>query len=58
MERDPDHPTSDIEPDDATPTGAVGGNGAPAPLHAPDEDPQPVEERLEDEADKDHPGDT
>jgi hypothetical protein len=45
MERDPNHPAQDIEPDDATPNdGAEGGEGAPAPFETPDEDPQPVEE--------------
>jgi hypothetical protein len=58
VERDPNHPAGDIDPNDATPSGAEGGNGAPAPLHTPDDDPKPVEERLEDEADKNRPGDT
>jgi hypothetical protein len=48
MERDPNHPAGDIEPDDATPSGAEGGNGAPAPFETPDEDPAPVEETGDD----------
>jgi hypothetical protein len=52
MERDPQHESTGIEPDDATPSGAEeaeGGNGAPAPFHTPDdEDPKPVEETGED----------
>jgi hypothetical protein len=48
MERDPTHEDTGIEPDDAKPTGAEGGNGAPAPFDTPDEDPQPVEEKGED----------
>jgi hypothetical protein len=48
MERDPNHPAGDIDPDDATPTGAEGGNGAPAPFETPDEDPEPVEETGDD----------
>jgi GNAT superfamily N-acetyltransferase len=47
-ERDPHHETTGIEPDDATPTGAEGGNGAPSPFETPDEDPKPVEETGED----------
>jgi GNAT superfamily N-acetyltransferase len=47
-ERDPRHESTGIEPDDATPTGAEGGNGAPAPFETPDEDPKPVEETGED----------
>ena len=47
-ERDPHHEDTGIEPDDATPTGAEGGNGAPAPFETPDEDPKPVEETGED----------
>ena len=47
-ERDPLHEDTGIEPDDATPTGAEGGNGAPAPFETPDEDPKPVEEAGED----------
>jgi len=47
MERDPTHESTGIEPDDATPTGAEGGNGAPAPFDTPDEDPPPVEERTD-----------
>jgi hypothetical protein len=44
MEREPSQESAGIEPDDATPTGAEGGNGAPAPFDTPDEDPKPVEE--------------
>jgi GNAT superfamily N-acetyltransferase len=47
-ERDPLHEDTGIEPDDAKPTGAEGGNGAPAPFETPDEDPKPVEETGED----------
>jgi hypothetical protein len=47
-ERDPLHEDTGIEPDDATPSGAEGGNGAPAPLETPDADPKPVEETGED----------
>ena len=47
-ERDPLHEDTGIEPDDATPTGAEGGNGAPAPFETPDADPKPVEETGED----------
>jgi GNAT superfamily N-acetyltransferase len=47
-ERDPQHETTGIEPDDATPNDAEGGNGAPAPLETPDEDPKPVEETGKD----------
>ena len=47
-EHDPRRETTGIEPDDATPTGAEGGNGAPAPLESPDEDLKPVEETGED----------
>jgi hypothetical protein len=47
-ERDPHHEDTGIEPDDAKPTGAEGGNGAPAPFETPDEDPRPVEEAGED----------
>ena len=55
MERDPNHESTGIEPDDATPNdGAEGGNGAPAPFETPDEDPKPVEE-IGDEA-REHPG--
>jgi len=47
-ERDPHHESTGIEPDDAKPSGAEGGNGAPAPFETPDEDPKPVEETGED----------
>jgi GNAT superfamily N-acetyltransferase len=47
-ERDPQLESTGIEPDDATPTGAEGGYGAPAPFETPDEDPKPVEETGED----------
>jgi hypothetical protein len=47
-ERDPHHEDTRIEPEDGTPTGAEGGNGAPAPFETPDEDPRPVEEAGED----------
>jgi GNAT superfamily N-acetyltransferase len=47
-ERDPLHEDTAIGPDDAKPTGAAGGNGAPAPFETPDEDPKPVEETGED----------
>ena len=55
MERDPHHEPADIEPDDATPSGAEGGDGAPAPFETPDEDPRPVEEAGE-ELEREHPG--
>ena len=54
-ERDPRHESTGIAPDDATPTGAEGGNGAPAPFETPDEDPRPVEEAGTDR-DREAPG--
>jgi hypothetical protein len=50
MERDPQHESTGIEPDDATRSGAEqaeGGDGAPAPFETPDEEPKPVEETGE-----------
>jgi hypothetical protein len=43
-----DNPADDIVPDDATPTGAEGGNGVPAPFDTPDEDPTPTEDGAKD----------
>src|SRR4051794_4485201 len=43
-ERDPLHEDTGIEPDDAKPTGAEGGNGAPAPFETPAGAPKPVGE--------------
>jgi GNAT superfamily N-acetyltransferase len=48
MERDPHHESTGIEPDDATPDDAEGGDGAPAPFEDVDEDPRPVEEAGKD----------
>jgi GNAT superfamily N-acetyltransferase len=40
----------DIQPDDATPSGADSGEDAvPAPFETPDEDPTPIEERAQEQ---------
>lgn len=47
MERDPNpSPAEDITPEDAKPDGSADEDATPAPLHAPGEDPAPVEERA------------
>jgi GNAT superfamily N-acetyltransferase len=41
----------DIQPDDATPSGADSGeDGVPAPFETPDEDPTPIEERPQEQS--------
>lgn len=48
MESERRNPGADIEPDDATPSGADSGEDAvPAPFDTPDEDPTPIEERAQ-----------
>src|SRR3954447_8298628 len=48
MERDTMHEATGTENAEEAVTGAMGGDGAPAPLETPDEDPKPVEETGED----------